>query len=268
VSRSREAIYKFEPYTNRSDGQPSWQWNFLKAAANYKGRLALGSNRIGKSDMGAFEVALAVTGLHPYREFPANGYAWVIGLDNKMIDTADRPKFERFLPSRFKTKFYTQDNKWECKSDGREWVVEFKSTEMGRDKFQAVAVDLIWFDEEPKKTEIFSECMTRCIDRGAPWWMTATPVRGTAWLKALSEREDVYVSSGAKMIDNPYLPASEIELVKRDYTEDEIMVRMLGQYICFGGKPVFRDAIADLQKLLEKVNKERPSVGIIEQVAA
>jgi phage terminase large subunit-like protein len=238
VDRSKERYYSYEPYYNRSDGSPGWQWKFLMAAGDYKGRVALGANRIGKSEQGAYECALAVTGKHPTRDFPESGVGWIIGLDNPMIRDIDRPLFEQFLPTRFKTKFYKQDNLWICHGDGREWKIVFKSTEMGPDKFQGAKIDFAWVDEEPKRVELFSEMEARLVDRQGIWWVTATPVRGTAWLKALSERADVF-RTFAGMRENPYLPLQAVEEYALTLPEDERDVRIEGIYVTFGGNPVF-----------------------------
>ena len=220
----------------------------------------MGANRIGKSEQGAYEAALAVTGQHPLREFPPNGIGWIIGLDNPMIRDIDRPIFEKFLPSRFKTKFYKQDNLWHCKGDNREWKIVFKSTEMGPDKFQGAQIDFAWYAEEPKKTEIFNEVETRLIDRSGIWWLTATPVRGTKWLKDLSERPDVY-STFAGMRDNPYLPIDEVEALAKRLPDDERMVRIEGAYIIFGGRPVFDRGM--LMELMEKAKVYKSDAGIL-----
>jgi phage terminase large subunit-like protein len=263
---SREPFYRFEPYYRRSDGKPGWQWDFLQAAGEYKGRVALGSNRIGKSEMGAYECCLAITGKHPYRKFPASGTGWIVGLDNPMLRDIDRPMFEKFLPSRFKTKFYKQDNLWICHGDGREWKVIFKSTEMGTDKFQGAKIDWVWIDEEPKNTDIFSEIEARLVDSRGVWWMTATPVRGTAWLKALSERWDVY-RTFAGMRENPYIPLDAVEAFAKTLPEDERLVRIEGEYIIFGGNPVFDRTI--LRKLKEAIEAgfESADCGILQRVA-
>ena len=260
LRRASEPYYQHSPYFNRSDNLPSWQWRFLLAASSYKGRVAMGANRIGKSEQGAYEAALAVTGQHPLREFPPNGIGWIIGLDNPMIRDIDRPIFEKFLPSRFKTKFYKQDNLWHCKGDNREWKIVFKSTEKGPDKFQGAQIDFAWYDEEPKKTEIFNEVETRLIDRSGVWWLTATPVRGTKWLKDLSERPDVY-STFAGMRDNPYLPIDEVEALAKRLPDDERMVRIEGAYIIFGGRPVFDRGM--LMELMEKAKVYKSDAGIL-----
>lgn len=232
----------------------------MEAAGRVKGRVALGANRIGKSEMGAFECSLAVTGKHPYRAFPQSGIGWIVGLDNPMMRDVDRPLFEKFLPSRFKTKFYKQDNIWICNGDEREWKVVFKSTEMGADKFQAAQIDFAWIDEEPKKSDLFSELEARLIDRSGVWWMTATPVRGTAWLKTLSERNDVFATF-AGMRENPYLPLDEVEKYALTLEEDEREVRIEGRYVIFGGRPVFRRKL--LLPHLERAETELRETGVL-----
>lgn len=270
VERSREFFYRYEPYYNRRDGKPGWQWEFLQEAANYKGRVALGGNRIGKSDQGAYEAILAVTGKHPYRKFPENGEGWIVGLDFNMVRDINRPKFEKFLPRNFRisenTDYSKADKIWWIEGEGRKWKVQFKSSDAGRAKFQGDDVDFIWFDEEPDKTEIFSECMMRLIDRAGIWWMTATPINGTAWLKKLSEKDNVFVTTGA-MWDNPYLPLEEIESKAADLSEDERRVRIEGHYVVFGGKPVFNITI--LNNLIKQLKNDQPvSTGIIKSYAA
>ncbi|MCE5185036.1 MAG: terminase family protein [Planctomycetaceae bacterium] len=266
MTRAKEPYYQYLPYFNRSDGSPSWQWHFMMAAGNYKGRVALGANRIGKSEQGAYECALAVTGQHPARQFPESGVGWIIGLDNPMIRDIDRPMFERYLPSRFKTRFYKNDNIWICHGDGREWKIVFKSTEMGPEKFQGAKVSWAWVDEEPKRVELFSEMEARLVDLAGIWWVTATPVRGTAWLKALSERADVY-RTFAGMRENPYIPIEEVEKFAITLPEEERATRIDGEYVVFGGCPVFgRKFLLPRLARIEELGIE-PQEGILEVAA-
>ena len=257
LDRSKEPYYKFEPYFKRSDGNPGWQWEFLLNAdrTKHKGRVALGANRIGKSEMGAYEAMLAVCGEHPTIEFPDHGTGWIVGLDNAMLRDIDRPLFEKFMPThiRRQSKFYKQDNIWEIRTDTTEWKVVFKSTEMGTDKFQGAKVDWVWIDEEPKNTDIFGEIEARLVDNRGIWWMTATPIRGTAWLKALSERPDVF-RTFAGMRENPYLPIDEVEKFALTLPDDERAVRIEGAYVIFGGNPVF--SRESLIKIMERIQNE------------
>lgn len=269
IERSRELFYHYEPYYNRRDGKPGWQWEFLAAANDYKGRIAVGANRIGKSDEGAYECVLAVTGKHPYRKFPQKGKLWIVGLDYNMVRDVNLPKFNKLLPHNFNipgvSRFNKSDNIWYIKGEGREWIVQFKSSDSGREKFQGEAVDAIWFDEEPSKTDIFNECMRGLVDRAGIWWMTATPIRGTAWLKNQMEKDTVFVTTGT-MWDNPYIPIEEVAKYAEDLPEDERDVRIEGKYVVFGGNPVFKIPI--LNNMLDKLKSDIDiSIGILREVA-
>lgn len=267
IERSRELFYRYEPYYNRRDGKPGWQWAFLAAANDYSGRIAIGGNRIGKSDQGAYECVLAITGKHPYRKFPKKGKGWIVGLDYNMVRDVNLPKFNKLLPRNFtiNSTFNKSDNIWYIKGEGREWIVQFKSSDSGSAKFQGDAVDFIWFDEEPSKTDIFNECMMRLIDSAGIWWMTATPIRGTAWLKAKTEEDDIFVTAGA-MWDNPYIPLEEVKKKADKLPEDEREVRIEGKYVVFGGNPVFKIPI--LNKMLADIKHDEPIlVGTLREVA-
>jgi hypothetical protein len=90
--------------------------------------------------------------------------------------------------------------------------------------------------------------------------MTATPIKGTAWLKGLAEREDVFVTF-AGMKENPYLPIQEVEAYARTLSEDERRVRIEGEYVIFAGRPVFERSI--LMKTLERARGEYYQAGNI-----
>lgn len=261
LQRSKQFFYQYEPYFNRTDGKPGWQWEFLTAADSYGGRIAIGGNRIGKSDQGAYESWLAIANKHPCRQFPAEGKGWIVGLNFNMVRDINLPKFEKFMPSNYEamSTFNKQDKIWWVNGEGRSWKIQFKSADSGRRIFQADDVDWIWFDEEMPE-EVFNECMMRLIDRKGIWWMTATPILGTAWLKAKTEEDDVFTTTGA-MWDNPYLPIDEIKKKSANLPEEERLVRIEGKYIMFGGKPVFD--VMHLQSLMEELkNGEKHPIGV------
>ena len=264
LNRAKQYYYQFEPYYNRSDGEPSWQWQYIMAAGDHKGRVALGGNRIGKSECGAYDLCLAATGKHPAREFPAEGRAWVVGLDRKVIEAILLRKFDKLIPEHYKQKFHKADLIWELEGEGRQWLITFKSAESGRDKFQSDDLDYIWIDEEPP-SGIFVELEARLIDRGGIWCMTATPVRGTAWLMMISKREGVF-RTFAGMRENPYLPIEEVESFAQTLTEDERKVRVDGEYIQFGGRPVFNREW--MMEQLDRIGKlSGAETGILEEIA-
>lgn len=262
LKRSREKFYQYEPYFNRTDGKPSWQWEFLESAGKYNARIALGGNRIGKSDEGAYEAWLAITGRHPYREFPAEGKGWIAAINYDFAKTINKPKFEKFMPNHYRVRsspFHQQDKTWRIRGEGRYWEVKLKTMDAGPRAFEGDDVDWIWFDEEPPE-DVFNSAMMRLIDRKGIWFMTATPALGTAWLKQKSEDPKIFTTSGS-MWDNPYLPEEWIADKARDLPEEERLVRIEGKYIIFGGKPVFD--VLHLYKLLEELkDRKKHPLGI------
>ena len=228
------------PYRNRSDGSASWQYRIIWDAPRWKGRVACGANRIGKSQTGAFESALMVTGEHPTYTSPKEGKAWIVGPDSKLLESIEKPYFEKFMPKRWMEsgKWNGKHQYWTFDCDGRHWEVWYKSCDSGRSKFQGDKIDYAWIDEEPAKEGLFSELEMRLVDNRGIWLMTATPVEGNKWLKDTINRDDVG-NTMAGMRENPYLSLEEIEKVARQLAEDERQVRVEGKYIIFGGRPVF-----------------------------
>ena len=102
--------------------------------------------------------------------------------------------------------------------------------------------------------------MMRLIDSAGIWWMTATPVNGTAWLKAKTEEDDVFVTSGA-MWDNPYIPFEEVQKKSDKLSEEEQLVRIEGKYIVFGGSPVFNIRI--LQQMIAEQKNDTSTYEIV-----
>jgi phage terminase large subunit-like protein len=231
----------------------------LAATPEYKGRVVLAGNRTGKSEGSIYEAMLAVLGLHPTRDFPKSGKAWIVSLDFNMTESTILPMFEEFMPRHIKERSHWSGKSycWTIKRpDGGIWKVWFKSSEAGRDKFQSAKLDFIVFDEEPKRTDIFSECEARLIDKAGIWWMAATPLRGTQWLKNLSEREDVF-SCTAGMAANPHIPIEEVEKFAASLGSDEERdIRVYGKYIVYGGTPVF--PTKPLQKMIDKAERPMP----------
>lgn len=220
------------------------------------------------SDQGAYESVLAITGKHPFKKYPKNGTLLIVGLDFNMVRDINIPKFDKFLPRNYtiNSDYSKADKIWWIHGEDRNWKAQFKSSDSGRAKFQGTDVDCIWFDEEPEKIDIWPECMRGLIDREGNWWMTATPVNGTAWLKAKMEEPGIFTTTGA-MWDNPYIPEEEVEKFAEDLPEEDRDVRVEGKYVVFGGNPVFNIRI--LNKLLQDIKHNTPAlVGTLRETEA
>ena len=192
--RKRERYNKLDYY----DPYP-YQQNFHNTGKNCNQRLLMAANRIGKSYCGAAEMAFHLTGLYPewwkgriYRQ-PITG--WAGGVSNEttrdivqaeLLGSPDDP--EAFgsgaIPRSKIIKTERKPGVPNAKSmalishvSGGNSSLFFKAYEMGQEKWQGRSVDCVWLDEEPSR-DIYSQAVTRTLDRRGMVYMTFTPEQG------------------------------------------------------------------------------------------
>ena len=192
--RSRERFNKLDFY----DPYP-YQLNFHKTGSEANQRLLMAANRIGKSYCGAAELAYHTTGLYPSwwqgRRYRQPIIAWAGGVSNEttrdivqyeLLGSPDDP--EAFgsgsIPKNLIIKTERKPGVPNAKSvalikhvSGGNSSLFFKAYEMGVEKWQGRSVDCIWLDEEPSR-EIYSQAVTRTLDRKGMVYMTFTPEQG------------------------------------------------------------------------------------------
>lgn len=217
-----------------------WQSKFLNSEA--KSPWAIGGNRSGKTEIGAYKMASFLVGFCPQtgRKFPP-GKAWASALDFPLAQILlDKMRF--YLEGSCKYKYHKGEKYFEVERENgatsRCWL---KSCDSGREKYQGQDLDLLWFDEEPP-FDIFKEGWARTIDRAGQVYGTMTPVKGTAWLhqRIYSNHDDPNFDVVCMaMTDNTHLQKTEIDsfssLVDDD---DEIAIRVKGEYRLVAGRPV------------------------------
>lgn len=244
-----------------------WQEPFVRSRA--RGRAIIAGNRAGKTHVGAAEALWRATGVHPHRpaKQPAT-FGWIISLDYTMQRDIIQPKLQQLIPpERFSHKTMRVQDAWDriiltCGVCGKKpkktgdrsdpekeaWfcsdchlpcsVIGMKSCDQGPQKFQGVALDWAWFDEEPPK-DVFDEVMIRLIDKKGDWWLSMTPVNGQTWsydsiYQPWEEKRtpagDLEVFS-ASMSDNTTLDPVEVKRAE-DAEPDEAMkaIRFHGTY--------------------------------------
>ena len=192
--RKRERYNKLDYY----DPYP-YQRNFHDTGSSCNQRLLMAANRIGKSYCGAAEMAFHLTGLYPewwkgriYRQ-PITG--WAGGVSNEttrdivqaeLLGSPDDP--EAFgsgaIPRSKIIKTERKPGVPNAKSmalirhvSGGNSSLFFKAYEMGQEKWQGRSVDCVWLDEEPSR-DIYSQAVTRTLDRRGMVYMTFTPEQG------------------------------------------------------------------------------------------
>ena len=176
-----------------------YQLNFHETGSEANQRLLMAANRIGKSYCGAAEMAYHVTGLYPKwwngRRFTKPIVAWAGGVSNEttrdivqfeLLGSPDDP--EAFgsgaIPRSCIIKTERKPGVPNAKSmslikhvSGGNSSLFFKAYEMGVDKWQGRSVDCVWLDEEPSR-ELYSQAVTRTLDRRGMVYMTFTPENG------------------------------------------------------------------------------------------
>lgn len=191
--RSEIRLEEYRPYPK--------QLEFHAAGKTYRERLLMAGNQLGKTLAGGAEYAYHATQRYPSwwegRVFEKTTVGWVAGVTGEL--TRDGP--QRILLGRagqIGTGMIPKDAivDWHYKArpvhamdsvvirvggggdiQQAHALIQFKSYDQGREKFQSETLDLIWFDEEPD-ADIYSEGLTRTNTTGGLAWLTFTPLKG------------------------------------------------------------------------------------------
>ncbi len=189
--RSQNKLLSYVPYPKQRE--------FHDAGKDYRERLFLAGNRCGKTQAGAFEVAMHLTGIYPAwwagKVFKTPVRAWAAGVTGE--STRDVVQAKLFGPPERKEEYGTgaipKENIAEvAASRGLAGAIDiasvkhasggfsslaFKSYEKGREKWQGAALEVIWMDEE-SPLDIYTEALTRTNETGGIVSMTCTPLLG------------------------------------------------------------------------------------------
>lgn len=214
-----------------------------------KHRILIGGNRGGKTYSGVADDVMILLRRHPHREHMyANRPRRIrfIGVDfDRGIDQTAIPLFSQFIPP---SKLI--DGSWERSYSKAEHMLRladgstcsFMSYEQDPNKFQAVSLDHIHFDEEPPQA-IWKESMLRILDTNGSWTLSETPVQQLEWVEdELLEPVKDGVRTDIEVVEldttkNIHLTAEALEEITKGLSAEEQLIRLKGQYI--GGNLVF-----------------------------
>lgn len=174
------------------------QLEFHAAGANNRERLLMAGNQLGKTYSAAAEIAFHLTGLYPdwwqgkVFATPPRGLAagvtsqlvrdsmqvLLFGAPAKPLGHGMVPKsciesdpiMARSITGAFDTVKVKHVS-------GGESTLHLRSYDQGKEKFQAMTLDLVWLDEEPD-VELYTEALTRSNVTAGPVFMTFTPLKG------------------------------------------------------------------------------------------
>lgn len=185
---SQEKLADYRPYRK--------QLEFHEAGANYRERLLMAGNQLGKTLAAGFEYAMHATGIYPEwwrgKVYDRPIVGWAAGITG----LSTRDNVQRILlgrPGSYGTGAIPKSAIAEITSSrgtpdlqdsvrvrhvsGGISYIGLKSYEQGREKWQGETLDLVWFDEEPP-SDIYIEGLTRTNASLGPVFLTFTPLLG------------------------------------------------------------------------------------------
>ena len=211
----------------------------------------MAANRIGKSYCGSMELSYHLTGLYPDwwegRKYNLPIIAWAGGVSNEttrdivqyeLLGSPDDP--EAFgsgtVPKNYIIKTERKPGVPNAKSvalirhvSGGNSSLFFKAYEMGVEKWQGRSVDCIWLDEEPSR-DIYSQAVTRTLDRKGMVYMTFTPEQGMTETVASFMNN---LQSGQALVNATWDDASETVVSLRGqkgHLDEGVMQQILSSY--------------------------------------
>lgn len=258
--RDRETFNRLKYFTPYD-----WQKNLLNASKNNRQSLLMAANRVGKSYVGAMNVAYHATGRYPdwwdgHRwEHPVT--VWVSGVSSEstrdiiqreligppengeLIGSGTIPKEdlgERTrkpqVPNAIQSTLVAHHT--DGVFDGWSSVI-FKAYEQGEAKFMGSSVHEVWLDEQPPDG-LFTQCITRTANTRGNVTMTFTPEDGVTPVvhQFTKDRKPGQFLIGATWEDAPHLTKEVKDQLLAVYSEHERDMRSKGIPI-FGSGPVF-----------------------------
>jgi phage terminase large subunit-like protein len=173
---------------------------FFRAGLYFRERAAIAANRIGKTEgMGGYEVVVHATGLYPDwwpgRRFDHPIDAWAAGttgettrdiIQTKLVGPPEKESEwgTALIPGHLIQNYVRKArpaNSLEAvivrHVSGGSSIINFKSYEQGRKKFEGTAKHVVWFDEEPPM-DIYTEGLMRTMTVDGIVLCTFTPLEG------------------------------------------------------------------------------------------
>ncbi len=247
------------------------QIQFFNFGGFKRERLLLAGNQIGKTEAGAYETALHLTGKYPDwwtgRRFSHAPRGWAAGQTSLVVRDASQKKLcgppgvdalfgSGYIP---KDDFIEKPNLARGISDGYDTLqvrhvsggtstLTFKSYEQGRTKFQADTLDFVWLDEEPGD-DIYSECLARITSTQGMLYTTFTPLQGRTevvlrFMESNSEDRAYVVMT---MADVTHISEEDKRKIEAGYKPHERDSRIRGVPMMGEGKvfQIFEESITE-----------------------
>lgn len=239
--KSFNRLIDYQPYPKQAEFH----------AALYRERLLVAANRFGKTESGAFELSMHLTGEYPEwwigRRFDKPIRAWAAGITGestrdvvqaKLLGPPDRkeswgtgtiPKraLGDILPGRGIANGVDMVS---VKHISGGWSsLAFKTYEKGREKWQGTSLEVVWYDEEPP-IDIYTEGLTRTGETNGIVYITCTPLLGMSDVMQkfmlYPTPESIFIQ--ATLVDAGHFSQADIEKMIRGWPKYERDARAKG----------------------------------------
>lgn len=258
LRRSRSRLKDYRPYSRQAE--------FHAAGAQYRERLLMAGNQLGKTLCASMEVAMHLTGRYPDwwigRRWDRPIVGWAAGVTGESTrDTVQRLLLGR--PGQHGTGAIPHDALIGTVAargvadlvdtiqvrhiSGGVSILGLKSYEKGREKWQGETLDLVWFDEEPP-LDVYSEGLTRTNATGGLVFVTFTPLLGMSdvVMRFLNEPNPDRTVVTMTIDDAEHYSPEERARIVASYPAHEREARARGVPILGSGRvfPIEEDAVA------------------------
>ncbi len=196
-------FYEKTAYAGHDGGPYKWQVDFHNAGWNNPERMIMAAGRVGKTRTAAAEVAAHARGWYPKWwqgikfkkavKIMCASESWLLNRDiiqkelfGDIMEGERRPRGNGWVPADsivdVKYRQVGLDGVFDTVRvrhvSGKLSEFCFRSYEQGYTKFQGVSMDIVWLDEEPTDYTIYTEALTRVLDRKGRVIFTRTPLFG------------------------------------------------------------------------------------------
>lgn len=260
VRAKRDRLGAYAPYAKQQE--------FHEHGANFRERLFMAGNQLGKTWAGAFEMAMHLTGRYP-DWWAGKRYPYAIrAMAGSESAELTRKGVQRLLvgPPELREEWGTGSIPFSCLKDtsmkagvpdaiasavvrhvsGEDSVIVFNSYDQGRTKWQADTVNEVWFDEEPP-LPIYSEGLTRTQAVGGGVFVTFTPLLGMSDVvkRFLLDKPAGSVVTNMTIEDAEHYTPEQREAIINSYPEHEREARAKGIPILGSGRvfPIVEEAV-------------------------
>ena len=251
-------LFNWKPY--------GWQEILANATLENNQCLAMAGNRVGKTYTGARITACHLTGKYPDwwrgKRFSRPITAWAAGASTVttrdilqkellgdpvnmnlrgsgaipkdcIVDVVRKPQ----IPNAVESIVVKHHNPFGVVIG--ESILSFKSYEMGEEKFMGSSLDWVWLDEQPAQN-IYTQCLTRTLDKRGFVMMTFTPESGMTPVinQFMTDRKKGQFLIQAGWDEAPHLDEDTKDQILAQYLPNEREMRTKGQPV-FGRGMVF-----------------------------